>query len=266
MTAICPPQSVTAPLTTAPRYGLYSVATVLDDQARAGCGVVYLPDATAASGFAWKAACGGGAEKQLGDEPDAVTGDGFWVITGVSCLRDDIEAVAAARMALQEARIVEQQIWTNALGLSEGPEFDASSTPVLGGGAVSLAVGIGLLEEYLGAHYDGVGAIHSSRLVAPAAGRDFLVNKQGGRLVTTLDTPWAFGQGYAVNTGPGGVAAGAGKAWLYATGQVVVRRGPIFTTNLAEGLDRNTNDVFVIAERPVNVTVDGLLAAVQVTL
>lgn len=265
MTAPCPPQVVSAPLTTAPRFGLYSVATVLDDQQRVGCGVVYVPEAISPSGFAWLHQCGSSSTKVFGDEPDFVSGDGFWAITGVTCLRDNIEAVAAARLQLDEPAIVEHQIWTGSLGLD--PEFDASTTPKLAGSsAVSLPVGVGLLEAYLGDNYNGQGVIHSSRLVAPAAGRDLLVSPSGGKLTTLLGTPWAFGQGYSVNTGPGGAAAAAGQAWLYVTGQVVVRRGKPFYSTLEQSLDRSTNEVQVIAERPVAVTVDGILAAVLVSL
>ena len=265
MTALCPPEFVDAPLTTAPRFGLYSVATVLDNQARAACGVFYLPEAIAPSGFVYQAQCGSSnALAHLGDEPDEVIGDGFWVVTGVTCLYDDIEARAAQRMALDEQALVERELWTGALGTK--PEFDAAGTQKLSATPVSLAVGVGLLEAYLGDTYNGQGVIHSSRLVAPAAGRDLIVSQSGGRMSTLLGTPWAFGQGYSVNTGPGGAAASAGTAWLYATGQVVVRRGDLFKSTVEQALNRSTNNIELVVQRPVTVTVDGILAAVQVEL
>jgi hypothetical protein len=54
--------------------------------------------------------------------------------------------------------------------------------------------------------------------------------------------------------------------WLYATGPVQVRRGPLFMPALAESYSRADGDVLAVVERPYLVGWGCAVAAVQVRL
>lgn len=164
--------------------------------------------------------------------------------TGVDLAQERAQEHLLAR---EEAR-VEQALWTGDLG--NVPALQAAGTVTLGGGAVSLVRGLGLLEEYLAAHYGSLGVIHATRGAALAAVAADAVTNTGPRLFTALGTPVAAGAGYP-GSGPAGQAAAAGTSWLYATPALFGYRSEVFTSTNRQGdlLDRSTNDLYAVAER-----------------
>lgn len=263
--------TVAPPVATQPGFGLYAAATVLDRTERPASGVQYEPVACGPFAHSWAITCGQDPPppaKLLDGRAGAVTGEPFWVYLGRNCLDlDDLDDQARQALLLSEQRAVERTFWTGDQG--NDPHLAASGAVVLAGSAaaaVSVTAGIAALESYLRANYDSLGIIHAPPIVASYASQQSVVWERSGRLTSVLGVPFAFGQGYAVNTGPDGVAAAAGTAWLYASGDVVVRRGPVRVPQTVEALNRTNNQVAMIAERPITVTLDCVLAAVRVEL
>ncbi len=102
--------------------------------------------------------------------------------------------------------------------------------------------------------------IHAPRPVIPWLTDH--VTRESGRLVTTQGVPVAAGAGYTeANTGPNGIPAPDGSWWVYITGPVHIRRGPITETPPAQGFDPRTNDITALAERQYVVGWDSCLTA-----
>jgi hypothetical protein len=270
MTLAAPPRYVAAPVATPYRYGLLSSADVLEDPpGRWQLGIEYEP-----------VACGGAAALPPGCDMTAmavdtgvplVSGGPLLIYAGFSCSPvghlDDAQDRAEAALIMGEQRALERAYWTGSEGNRPRLADLACTTlnAVTGtAGAVSLRAGIAMLEDTLGDEYGGIGVIHAPRGVAVNAATLQLLRPAGFGLVTPLGTRWAFGGGYAVNTGPDGAPAAAGTAWLYATGGVTVRRGPPVFYGGPETLDRAENTLTVYAERLYVITHDCLCAAVLV--
>lgn len=130
---------------------------------------------------------------------------------------------------------------------SSNPYFGDAAVTVLGGGAVTAAVGLSWLENAIGATGRG-GIIHATPAIV-AAWSDFLL-AENGVLRTRNGTPVAAGAGY-IGASANGVAAGSGQNYAFATGPVEVRLSEI--TRVGEDingtLDTSNNDVTFRAER-----------------
>lgn len=213
-----------------------------------------------------------------------VTGTPFVAYLGIDCplvgyTLDEFETAVRNGFLANEARLVEDAFWTGRFGNSPSlagtiadPSDCVNLTPgepdgvYSGGTPLTIVGGISALEDYLGANYGGVGIIHSPRGVAAFAARDYQIEKNGNRLSTILGTRFAFGGGYTVNTGPDGVAAPAGEAWLYATGAVTIYRSEVFINpdELRAAFDTRTNQVEILAERKYVIVRECVCAAVRV--
>lgn len=130
------------------------------------------------------------------------------------------------------------------------------------GGAVKPAVGLSLLEGYAASVYVGAPTLHVPRTIASLLIGVDGISLGNRQLRTKLGSKIAAGAGYDFpNLGPTGVEAAAGEKWLYATGEVVVGRGPAIVRQV---MAHDTNDVFVLAERGYIAAVDCFTAAVRV--
>lgn len=124
-------------------------------------------------------------------------------------------------------------------------------------GAMDPATALGLLEEGLGDCSGGRGVIHvplrllstliAWGLVLPAGGRD-TGGQFGRQLVTPAGNLVAVGAGYQ-GTGPNGVDPGPNSAWMYATGQVFMKRSDIKISPFTSSVNRESNTIEMIAER-----------------
>lgn len=151
--------------------------------------------------------------------------------------------------------------------LASASSVDATPTP---GTPVTVTQGIAILEQYIGANSPGEGVILGSRREITIAMANRLVrpNDAHTQLITKLDTPVAAFGGYDFRTGPNGVAAGAGNAWIFALGSAPrVWRGPIFMNpDVREHALRTTNNnLIVLAERNYIVGFDCFAAGVLVS-
>lgn len=194
----------------------------------------------------------------------------FTVYGHFNCSPVGYSAQAAQDMATmhllsrEEAR-VEQAFWSGDLGNVPNLADDATT---LGGGAVPLATGVALLEDFLATEYGSLGVIHMTRGTATICASEDLVNTTGGRLTTTLGTPVVAGAGYP-GTSPAGAAAAVGRAWLYASPAIFGYRSEVFTSSNRGGdlFDRAQNDLFAVAERTYLLGYDPCgVAAVEVLL
>lgn len=254
-------------------FGLYSVAQVLDPT-----------DRHTQSGVSWEPTiCGAAAPFPINCPENYVLPflDGlpyvetrpFGISAGVRCKPvgtpiSTLREMAREQLRLTESRAVELT-YLHGTELPVGsPSPFLRSVPVAnrlaGGGAVSLATGIGLLEEAIGNMTGAQGVIHAPRRSIGTVGAQVVAD--GPRLRTKLGTPVAFGAGYN-GAGPDGVVPNA-AVWLYATGPVQVTRGPVIDIPVEdqEALNRSNNEATVHAARIVSVGHSCGIYAVQITL
>lgn len=275
---ICP-KAIVAPPAVAPYgYGLFSVAQQPPTEGeRWRCGVMWEPYACDESAAYGDQCDNDGEEKTIRDGVPLVEADAFTIYDGYLCRlpgRPTEQAIrdrAETALSLGEQRAIEYVVWTGESGDSTvNPHLASPSAVVLNpvnpptaDDALSLPAALAALENYLAANYGGQGVIHASRGVVTLLAHLQLVERDGTRLRTLLGTLVA-GYGGSPNTGPDGTEAPDGTAWLYATGPVAMRRGPMFITpdTIAAALNRTTNEVLVIAEREVVVGWDCVHAAV----
>lgn len=190
-------------------------------------------------------------EEKAFSESTFVIGEPFVVYDGRTCpgkTEEEMRASARARLALSEQRQVEQMFW---LGPNQPHLADPSVTIVHDPSQpVSPAMAVALLEGCLSDQYLGVGLLHAPRFTAGLFAREYQIAYELGTgpiLRTSLGTGWVFGAGYP-RTGPDGSTPPAGQAWVYATGQVAIRR-----TGVVENArrDSRTGCVTGLAERTV---------------
>lgn len=269
MGLIAPPNYIAPPPIQGHRYGLYSVSTMRETNERWELGVEW--ERLAGIRAELRASeCVDDYTPDVGIRPGEALDEGvpFFVTGSYACKsasRPIAEAEDRARLHLQagEERAVELAISNPIVG--NGPSFAGATdlTPVVG--AVPLVNAVGLLENAQYEQSASVGAIHAPRFAGAIFAFDSLANRQAQHMETALGTHIAFGH-YA-NLDPNGAAAGADEMWLYATGMPTVRRGETFTQpDDSNFLNRDDNDVVILAQRPVMVTWNGPTFAVLVDL
>ncbi|MFI0975282.1 cupin [Streptomyces californicus] len=171
---------------------------------------------------------------------------------------------AGAPLALGEQEAVEAGFWTSKLAMTA---VDLTPAAVrLGQAALQ---GVATLEGCLAESYGGRGVLHVPAGAAALLGCCNLLSEDPatGNLRTLAGNCAIIGAGYsAMNTGPGGIPAEPGTAWLYITGPVVIRRGPAETIPDRPGPSVNTrnNDREVLVERTYVVGTTCTVCAVQV--
>lgn len=266
------------------KYGLFSVAQMpaAESDPHWQCGVTYEPfscDKSSAVGdYCPTPPALVPGPKTVPEGVDQVNGLPFTVYDGFNCSivgRSEADIMERARqaLALGERRAVEEAYWTGAVG--NRPRLADPSAVVLNAvpaptaaDALTPVAGIAALENYLASNYGGTGIIHGPRGVSALLARYHLAFAEGTVLRTLVGTPVALGGGYTVNTGPDGVEAPPGTAWLYATGNVVIRRSEVWVNpdSVAQALNRTSNNVTLLAERTYVVTHECLLAAVLINI
>ncbi|MFI2300165.1 cupin [Actinacidiphila glaucinigra] len=174
----------------------------------------------------------------------------------------EARAHAEAALELGEQQAVEAGFWTQKLTSSA-----VDLTPAAG--PVNIAQGVAALEGCLAESYGGVGTLHVPAGAAALLGCCNLVGEDpaSGALRTLAGNCVIIGAGYsAMNTGPGGIPADPGTAWLYITGPVVVRRGPTVTVpdQARQSVNIRTNDRRVLVERTYVVATTCVVCAIQV--
>ena len=275
--------TVPAPVRQPHRHGLFSVASIVDvTDPHELLGVQWEPLPCERPGL-WIDDCApstgdgeGGEDDEGGEGPDTgekvfaappddgtadpITVYGSWHCQKLGHTLDEIRNRARAHLTGGEQQAVEYALWTGAGG--NQPYF-ADPTTVDLGEATCAAQLLAILYEHADTAFTGEPVLHMPRPVVPWLADH--VTRESGRLVTTQGVPIAAGAGYTeANTGPGGTPAPDGSYWIYATGPLMVRRGPIedAPNPTSAGFNTRTNEITALAERQYVVGWDCLTAAV----
>lgn len=213
------------------------------------------------------------SEKDLDVQANWIDGFRFAAYGGFTCRAiglDQTEMKAGIQRAFEagestavERALMEKRFRASA-GSAEVPAVWAAPVDVNSAGAVPVARGIALLEEYAANVYVGAPTLHLPISVASEIlgvdGAAF----DGDVLRTKFGSKIAAGAGYAYpNTSPTGTNAAAGERWLYATGEVTYARSDV--VNVAS-MDTTNNDVVALVERGYLISVDCFTAAIRVTI
>lgn len=250
-------------------YSLLSVANVIDESDPHWTnGVTVEPDACEEA-HTVQQPCDGSANKtptttgiaKKGAEPFAVYA---WIDCSPIGHWEDYAARTVAALENGEARAVEREFWTGAAGTNpnlaanaavtdtDGTVLQSAATVLGGGAAVDIVEAVALLEGALASCYPGIGVIHAPRRALAFMSSKGLLDvgrgQVGPQLRTDGGTLLAFGGGYP-GTGKAGVAPSAGDSWMFATGQVQIRRDEVARTERVESLGRSRNTMVLLAER-----------------
>lgn len=273
MGVYAPNQNVESPTCVPWRFGLLSVARIIEEtDPHVNNGIIYKPKACIAGVNSWDPVCPPTQPDQkvptdLDDQNVEVTGEPFTIYSYLSCktttLADMLTDVREA-LARGEQRAVEVEVWNRVLAQ---PTCTVLNTTATAADALPVVAAIAALESYMADNYACQAVFHSDRAVTPYAVAEHQLQSAGGALSTVLGSAWAA-YGAAVNTGPDGTPAPAGHAWIYATSAITLRRFPVevYPDSVEQILQRNSNEPVAIAERTYVPSVECACAAVLVCL
>jgi hypothetical protein len=264
--------TVTGPMRTPNRFGLFSVVPIEDiTDPHAMFGGVQWEPLTCARPRVLSNSCDCPPLKGFEPPPaiqDAtpITVMGSWSCSLVGYTVEEAARRARQHLELGEQHAVERALWT---GEGEnGPRLAHPDTANLGEVRCVTDL-LSVLEAYANTHQVGQSVLHAPRAVLPyLADRNVLVQVAGGaRLETVYGLPIAAGEGYTgANTGPDGTPAPAGSWWVYMTGAMKIWRGEIVTPPDPEaGFSRCNNEMVALAERQFLVGWDCFTAGVLFT-
>jgi hypothetical protein len=173
---------------------------------------------------------------------------------------EEIEESAKRALDIVTQKAVEVEFWGGGIAqlltkennnryLASTDAIDVTPTP---GTAVKPRYGQALLEGALGdATIGSRGTIHAPRAVASV----LKLEEDKSALFTKLGNTVVAGTGYS-KIGPTGVAAGANKYWMYATGPVTVILGDMNVTpdEKPQAINTRDNTIKYYVDRPAAVT------------
>jgi hypothetical protein len=257
------------------RFGLFVAAALLENvEPHALLGVEY-EAVTSAAVAPWPASCEPTVPDGLPDgqklaqqTTSTVTGTPFAVYAADRCVlgRDPLVARRQLRQRFTagEETAVEQVVFTGLLG--NQPNLAAADV-VAGGAALELVDAVGQLEQWL-ADTGCVGVLHAPLWSAPRLREQRQVFVAGPTASTLLGSTWVFGAGYPATPPTSVTDPDDGALWLYATGQVTVRRGPIIEPGewASGAFDRSQNLGSLLSERLYVADWAGGTAAAKTTL
>jgi len=274
--ALIPPVVIDPPAPPQRPYGLFDVALgpmpFPNPQAMGG-GVQYVPDICEDNYYLVPLDCPPITGTKTFDAVEgSVSGAPFSVLTSYTCGSlsfsfAEAERRVRIRMAMREQTAVEQRVWSGtsgALGTITGLFRNAVNL----GSAGCPVEAIEILEQTLADNDVPGGMIHARPGMSAHLTNNYLIHYQnlnGRALSTVIRTPLVFGRGYD-GSGPTGQAADATTEWMYASGRVLVWQDPqIWVPDPGQVLDKSTNQLSLVAERPYAVAVECGVWAIQVT-
>lgn len=199
--------------------------------------------------------------------PENCSFEPITLTSGITCSTFGISFEEGQSRALEQLRLGEQRAledfflrrWLAPTVLADSTDL----TPVAG--ALSVAAGVGVLENWLAVNYGGQGVIHAPAGAAALLSHSRVIDvpTDGTAPYTAMGNCVVLGAGYAANVGPDGTVAPPGEAWLYITPPVRVRRdAPSLTiTTEQQSVRTTTNDRFALAETTMVVEVACCVAA-----
>jgi hypothetical protein len=261
--AVGPALDLDGPLPVAPPHGLLSVpGVVVADGERwlNGVNVYGYPEGTPSL---WDPCSTGTFRDKGSDSTQSLPRfDSFALYVPITCSSLSIgnwEEFAGRAEAVLEATQsfgVEQALALGT-GVATNPFLGDANVTVLGGGAVTPAVGLSWLEDAIGGT-GRMGMIHATPAIV-AAWSEYLTD-DAGTLRTASGTPVVSGGGY-IGADANGAAPGAGEGYAFATGPVEVRlsEAQLVGDDINGTLDTSDNTVTFRAERYALTTWDTAL-------
>ena len=253
--AVTPYLFVPPPTTTPGRFGLLSAANI----------VVPEDETHFQHGVQWQAVADGDSVRTavlscLSEDPPREFGDGMtfptaeaftlycaFTVKTVGVTDEQLRAYAGELFAAGEGSVIEEHMWADASPSITGGATDLGSLP--------LVEAVGALERHVWDHHAGTGILHAPReLAAPLQAGGGLVCKSGTQVQTVLENTWAFGSYPAKK--------------MAVTGPMSVRRTDIKVKpigGMGAALQRETNDLFYLAERTYVISHDAKPAVVTIT-
>lgn len=252
-----------------PMFGLESVADIQPiSDPHMESGVEWLPYSCEAADIFCNS-CSIPGDRKVFHRPDGVKlAPPFAVYGSFECApvgfsMEQARERARRNLEFGEWRSIEKQFWTDLSTDADVVDLTPAS------GAVSIVLGLAVLEDYAGQNIGCMPTLHGPRGLVPTMSNASLFPTSLGDKVmrTYVGSQFAAGGGYT-DIGPGGVPAAAGSAWMYVTGPVRIWQGTVF--DVPEGsapasmIDRGKNDLLALAERVVLVGRECGAAAIQV--
>lgn len=277
MSALAPNKLLTVPPVLEPyRFGLFSVAEIIDGDGKWEIGgVEWDTDACATGGYVKGMCSPHPARDHAKQHPEGINtvpgSDPFAAYVRAECNAlgfEEAELIARRRLELVEPKTVEEYFSREVLG---GDAYHLGRP--LDDDAVALAYAVGVLEQWGETRYGGALTLHAPRWTSPYLGRVLQRTADTAPIQRTrLGSRVAFGAGYLDNPfdttgvrdteGAPGRQYG-GRFWLFATGSVRIHRAGIRTY---EAFQDTTNTRTVLAERPYAIDHDCLMAGVLVDM
>jgi hypothetical protein len=264
MVLIAPRQAVQGALRAPLPYGLFSVLGFRPEGDRWENGVTFdgltcdpaggigAPDCDPADVVGLPKELDGGYGP--GGEASPFTVYGHFKCSPIGGVFERAQDLANQHLQVREEARVEQAFWTGDLGNVPNLSGANGFTAPVDLGTFAPWLGVARLEQELAEVYGSLGVIHMSREITTRLAKEGDLVRQGARLFTPLGTPIVAGTGYASDR-------------IVATGALLGYRGEVFTSSNRPGdlLDRNTNDLYAVAERTYLVGFDEC-AVLEVTV
>lgn len=209
------------------------------------------------------------------ENSSVIEGWPFGIITRTRCLTigtklEEIKATALKQNRAGTQKALEWELWTGGISIASGHLGNrylsaATSVDVTPGGApVKVELGIAALEQALADCGLGAqGVLHLTRSAAQIGMSNNDIIWLDNKLVTGLRTPVISGVGYDPDVQlatappteipippPEAVGPMPTTQWMYATGPVTVHLGPSEIIDTPPMIDRETNEITILAGRP----------------
>lgn len=247
---------ISKPTPPARRYGLFDVATSMDETGERviasglqfvaeDCGIQVVPyDATCAAPH---------AEKVFTPGTPIVDAKPYWLLASYQCgtvgtTVADVRRRALARYNAGVQHAVENVVWTGGGLAGQEPALTTAGATVVVPTAAGAGAAISALEE---AFYDAhgyVGTIHVNQRASGALkDSGMLDRREAGIWRTPLGSNVSMGAGYGI-TGPAAAAPAAGFVWAFMTPQVYLWSSAVNQPDPVQTLDRSLNQWMTLAE------------------
>lgn len=268
MTAVGIPISYEGPKVIKPRVSLLESVEVVDhadERFAGGIDISYDPCGDDSIGL-WEYCVEDPDPLEVGPYSTVATFNPFTVTSGVSCStysnysEQDFILKAERLLDANISKALETELWTGAT-IGNDHLASATATDITGATALTPGIAVAALEQALGHR----GVIHMSPLVLggllAAGSNNVFMEKdpQTGaiRYFTFMGNPIVAGYGYP-GTYEDGTSPTATAEWMYASGPVVVHRGPIVhpTKEKVEAISTSTNDFTYYAQQTAIATFD----------
>lgn len=263
-----------------PRYRLLDVATVIDvDDEHIFAGIEVWPWIDARSGGVHNPCSTGTTREKNGmqERPDELPEfASFTIYETLECTSRSIgveydywASLTVAALRAVESKLIEEE-FAKGLKVPTNPHLALSADVPTGGGTAQAVVAAVSLLEQEAAVTGAAHLVHMDPATSIKASSQQLLEHDGaGCYLGGTGSRVVVGQGYIDAEPDGESPATATKSWIWATGPVEIRRGPIRVNppSVREAMNTivNNNDITLRAERDVVVSWDtGLTLAVFV--